>query len=98
MLGSGQFGTVHKGIWVHEEDGEQVTSEVAVKSMRDGATDEDKVKFLQEAAIMGQFNQTNILRIRAIVLEGDSVSEVTQCYVPCVNRSFHYCSLNWLWI
>ncbi len=76
MLGTGQFGTVHKGVWVHEEDGEQVTSEVAIKSMKDGASEEDKVKFLQEAAIMGQFNQTNILKIRALIMEGDSVVSV----------------------
>ncbi len=75
VLGSGQFGTVHKGVWVHKEDGTEVSSEVAVKSMTDGATEEDKVKFLQEAAIMGQFNQANILRIRAFIMDGDAVSE-----------------------
>ncbi len=75
MLGSGQFGTVHKGVWVHEENGTEISSVVAVKTMTDGATEEDKVKFLQEAAIMGQFNQANILQIRAFVMEGDAVSE-----------------------
>ena len=75
-LGSGQFGMVHKGTWVRKlgEKKREVSTEVAVKTMRDGATEEDTIKFLQEAAIMGQFKQPNILRIQGIIMEGDSVS------------------------
>ena len=29
---------------------------VAVKTLKEGSGEEDRVKFLQEAAIMGQFN------------------------------------------
>ena len=44
--------------------------EVAVKTMEEGASEEERVKFLQEAAIMGQFkNHPNILRILGIVLD-----------------------------
>ena len=44
--------------------------EVAVKTMEEGAGEEERVKFLQEAAIMGQFrNHPNIVRILGIILD-----------------------------
>ena len=69
-LGSGQFGTVNKAKWTHRDEEE---TEVAVKTMMAGATEEDKIKFLQEAAIMGQFNHCNILRILGIIKDEESV-------------------------
>ena len=73
-LGSGEFGTVHKAKWTfRDEDGTEVCTEVAVKTMRDGCTEYDKIKFLQEAAIMGQFKHPAILRILGIILEEDMV-------------------------
>ena len=72
VLGSGQFGTVTKGVWLRER-GRKISCEVAVKTMTEEATKEDKVKFLQEAAIMGQFKQANILRIQGIIMDGDMV-------------------------
>ena len=43
--------------------------EVAVKTMESGASEEDRVKFLQEAAIMGQFHHPNIIKILGVVIE-----------------------------
>ena len=68
-LGSGAFGTVHRGVWQHSEGDESVKEEVAVKSMEDGASEEERVKFLQEAAIMGQFNHPNIIRIIGFITD-----------------------------
>ena len=48
--------------------------EVAVKTLKDGAGKEDKVKFLQEAAIMGQFSHPNVVKLYGIVTEGEPVS------------------------
>ena len=62
-LGSGQFGLVHKGIWKG--------SLVAVKSLRNETTDTNRLKFLQEAAIMGQFSHSNIIKLYGLVNEGD---------------------------
>ena len=70
FLGSGAFGTVHRGVRLHSGGGsDQVVEEeeVAVKSMESGASEEERVKFLQEAAIMGQFNHPNIVRILGII-------------------------------
>ena len=72
MLGSGQFGTVHKGEWVASEGGEKI--EVAVKTLKERASEEDRVKFLQEAAIMGQFSHPNVVKLYGIVIEGEPVS------------------------
>ena len=71
-LGAGQFGTVHKGEWVASEGGEKI--EVAVKTLKEGVCGEDKVKFLQEAAIMGQFSHPNVVKLYGVVTEGEPVS------------------------
>ena len=71
-LGSGQFGTVYRGVlvWQQIADSEDTGVEVAVKTMEEGANEEERVKFLQEATIMGQFkNHPNIVRILGIVLD-----------------------------
>ena len=71
-LGSGQFGTVYRGVlvWQQTADSEDTGVEVAVKTMEEGANEEERIKFLQEATIMGQFkDHPNIVRILGIVLD-----------------------------
>ena len=58
-LGSGQFGVVRRGVW--REGGEE--REVAVKSLADGSTEEEKIAFLREVAIMGQFDHPTIVTL-----------------------------------
>ncbi len=62
-LGSGHFGTVSKGLWC--ERGK--AKEVAVKTLQAEASEDERVKFLQEAAIMGQFHHPNVLSILGII-------------------------------
>ena len=52
-------------MWQQTADSEEDSDvEVAVKTMEEGAGEEERIKFLQEAAIMGQFrNHPNIVRI-----------------------------------
>lgn len=57
-LGSGQFGSVEKAVWMKKGGKTMV---VAVKALKPGASKEEKVKFLQEAAIMGQFKHPNVV-------------------------------------
>jgi serine/threonine protein kinase len=40
-----------------------VKEDVAVKTIEDGASEEDRIRFLQEAAIMGQFDHPNIIKL-----------------------------------
>ena len=58
---------VYRGLWSHSRKHDLVTEEVAVKTMEEGASEDDRVKFLQEAAIMGQFNHPNIISLLGII-------------------------------
>ena len=69
LLGSGAFGRVYRGTLTSGSGTHQQMEEVAVKTMEKGASEEDRVKFLQEAAIMGQFSHPNIIKILGVVIE-----------------------------
>ena len=64
---------VYKGVWL-SPDGEV---EVAVKTLKKGSDEQDRVKFLQEAAIMGQFKHPNVVTMYGVVTEGEPVSRLT---------------------
>ena len=68
-LGSGQFGTVNKGIW----QSPMGAMDVAVKQLQPGASEEDKVRFLQKAAINGQFRHPNVVKLMGVVTVGEPV-------------------------
>ena len=69
-LGSGQFCTVHKGVWQSPVG----AIEVAVKQLQSGASEEEEIKFLQEAAINGQFKHPNVVKLMGVVTMGEPVS------------------------
>ncbi len=48
---------------------------VAVKTLKEGTSEEDKVKFLKEAAIMGQFLHPNVVKLHGVVTVGEPVSD-----------------------
>ena len=60
-LGSGAFGLVSLARWESKD--------VAVKTLDPEANEKEKVKLLQEAAIMGQFFHENVIRLFAIITE-----------------------------
>ena len=70
MLGSGQFGEVFRGVW-KKEDGD---IEVAVKTLKKETGEADKIKFLQEAAIMGQFKHPGVVTMYGVVTKDEPVS------------------------
>ena len=72
-LGSGQFGRVNRGVWSPSPSSSSPGVEVAVKSLEGESTEEQRVKFLQEAAIMGQFKHPNIIRIAGVITTSDPV-------------------------
>ena len=47
---------------------------MAVKTLKEGSGEEDRVKFLQEAAIMRQFKHPNVVTLYGVVSEGEPVS------------------------
>ena len=63
-LGSGEFGTVHLGLWSNSSTD---PVQVAVKSLNSQCSESDRVKFLREAAIMGQFEDAYIIQLHGVV-------------------------------
>ena len=64
---------VYKGV-LECGEGEGGKVEVAVKTLKEGSKEEDRIKFLQEAAIMGQFMHPNVVTMYGVVTEGEPVS------------------------
>ena len=68
-LGEGEFGEVFKGEWTSPAK----TLTVALKSLKSSSSDEERVKLLQEAAIMGQFSHPHIVRLYGVVTLSEPV-------------------------
>ena len=74
-LGKGHFGVVDRGIW---NDPNGMIFEVALKSLKPGASQEERVKLLQEAAIMAQFRHPNVLQSYGVVAQPDLVKNMAK--------------------
>ena len=61
-MGSGEFGVVAHSL-LHE------STEVAVKTLNEQSNEKDKLRFLQEAAIMCQFDHQNVIKLHGVVTE-----------------------------
>ena len=83
-LGSGQFGSVKEGTWSTEN----YPLKVALKTLNQDTTKENKVKFLQEAAIMAQFRHPNIVLLYGIVSREEPVSQQMR-YMEVVTILLH---------
>ncbi len=68
-IGSGHFGSVSKGVWFNG----RTHVDAAIKIMK-GNDEEERVKLLQEAAIMGQFAHSNVVRLHGVVTVAEPVS------------------------
>ena len=77
-IGSGQFGIVHLGLW---SNGSADPIQVAVKTLNSQCSESDRVKFLREAAIMGQFVHNNVVQLRGVVTEEENMMIVLE-YIP----------------
>ena len=76
-LGSGQFGIVKLGtLSRHNESCDPV--QVAVKSLNSQCSESDRVKFLREAAIMGQFVHNNVVQLHGVVTEEENMMIVLE--------------------
>ena len=63
QLGSGEFGVVKHG----ELSTPAGDVEVAVKTLNTSASDNDRLRFVQEAAIMCQFDHQNVIKLHGVV-------------------------------
>ncbi len=71
-MGSGQFGTVNNGIW-KQAPRNSINVHVAVKTLNGDASVTDRIKFLQEAAIMGQFRHPNVVALYGVAKKNGKV-------------------------
>ena len=70
-LGEGEFGEVYKAVLKTPTGTSQ---NVAVKVVKKGAPQEERLKLLQEAAILGQFRHNHILHLVGVVTTDEPVS------------------------
>ena len=61
-----------KGVWLLSGG----SKDVAVKILKEGSSEDDKIKFIQEAAINGQFWHPNIVKLMGVVTVREPVSGV----------------------
>ncbi|XP_008552558.1 proto-oncogene tyrosine-protein kinase ROS isoform X3 [Microplitis demolitor] len=71
FLGSGAFGEVFQGYAKDLEAPGEITP-VAIKTLRKGATAQEKTEFLQEAKLMSQFKHKHVLRLLGVCLDTDT--------------------------
>ena len=69
-IGQGAFGVVYKA----ELNSSQGSMEVAVKQVKKNSPEEERVKLLQEAAILGQFKHKHITSLLGVVTADQPVS------------------------
>ena len=72
LLGSGHFASVREGLWNNGVG----NIKVALKLLKTRSPEADKVKLLQEAAIMSQFKHPNVVSLYGVVRKDESVSEI----------------------
>ncbi|XP_038223435.1 uncharacterized protein LOC119840766 [Zerene cesonia] len=75
-LGMGAFGTVYGGHALLAED--RGWTAVAVKTLKAGASNEEKVDFLSEAEAMKRFDHKNVVRLLAVITKTEPVCTVME--------------------
>ena len=75
QLGSGKVRPVHLGLW---SNGSADPVQVAVKTLNSQCSESDRVKFLREAAIMGQFVHNNVVQLHGVVTEEENMMIVLE--------------------
>jgi len=63
------------GTWT---DGSADPLQVAVKTLNSKCSESDRVKFLREAAIMGQFQHNNVVQLHGVVTEEQNMMIVLE--------------------
>ncbi|CAG9822767.1 unnamed protein product [Phaedon cochleariae] len=70
FLGSGAFGEVFEGK-AKGISSSEIDTRVAVKTLKKGASDQEKSEFLQEAQLMSHFKHEHILQLLGVCLDND---------------------------
>lgn len=77
LKSTGEFGDVCRGRLRRPEiTGAEIT--VAIKTLKQGATDKNRLDFLTEASTMGQFDHPNVIYLEGVVTRTNPVMIVTE--------------------
>lgn len=72
----GEFGDVCRGK-LRQLNGSKELS-VAIKTLKQGASEKTRLDFLSEASIMGQFNDENVIYLQGVVTKHHPIMIVTE--------------------
>ena len=79
VIGGGEFGDVCRGrlknLYSENNSSEIV---VAIKTLKDGASEQNRCDFLTEASIMSQFSNENVIRLEGVVTQSQPLMIVTE--------------------
>ncbi|CAF0874300.1 unnamed protein product [Didymodactylos carnosus] len=75
VIGGGEFGDVCRGK-LRKPNSRDVT--VAIKTLKQGATEKTRLDFLSEASIMGQFDDENVIYLEGVVTKHHPIMIVTE--------------------
>ncbi|XP_023421511.2 ephrin type-A receptor 2 [Cavia porcellus] len=76
VIGAGEFGEVYKGTLKSSSGKKEVP--VAIKTLKAGYTEKQRVDFLSEASIMGQFSHHNIIRLEGVISKYKPMMIITE--------------------
>ncbi|KAK0410497.1 hypothetical protein QR680_005159 [Steinernema hermaphroditum] len=71
LLGKGSFGEVYEGVACNLPQVGPKGVRVAIKTLKTGHSQEDKVKFLKEAILMNNFDHPNIVRLLGVSFDSE---------------------------
>ncbi|CEF70256.1 Tyrosine-protein kinase receptor [Strongyloides ratti] len=71
FLGSGSFGEVYQGEGYNLPMYSGKTISVAIKTLKPGYSEDDRIKFLKEAILMNNFDHRNIVKLLGVCFESD---------------------------
>ena len=63
---------------------------MAIKTLKEGSVEGDKVRFLQEAAISGQFQHPNVVRLQGVVTVGEPVGLDSSIYLALACQQYNH--------
>lgn len=72
ILFLGEFGEVCKGVLEPDE------ISVAIKTLKSGYSNQEKLDFLSEASIMGQFDHPNVIHLEGVVTQSRPLMIITE--------------------
>ncbi|XP_030078105.1 ephrin type-A receptor 2 [Microcaecilia unicolor] len=75
VIGAGEFGEVYKGVL--KLSGKKEVP-VAIKTLKVGYTEKQRIDFLSEASIMGQFCHQNIIRLEGVISKYKPMMIITE--------------------